>query len=370
MARIYNRRMSTADLRSIPDYVALASDIKRWAVELGFAEAGISGTNLGEDEAHLQRWLEHGHHGEMEYMARHGTRRSRPAELEPGTQRVISVRMDYIPPGTANAWSVLADGEAGYVSRYALGRDYHKLMRHRLQKLAERIHGVVGDFGYRAYVDSAPVLEKALARNSGLGWIGKHTVLINRRAGSYFFLGELYTDLPLPVDTPASAHCGSCTRCIEICPTQAILGPYRLDAQRCISYLTIELKGSIPEDLRAPIGNRIFGCDDCQLVCPWNKFAQETSEPDFAPRHSLDGAKLVELFAWSEDEFLRRTEGMALRRTGYEGWLRNIAVALGNAPPSSGIRDALNARAGHPSAIVREHVAWALRRQADAVASD
>ena len=363
MGRLYNRRMSSTDIRHAPDYAALAHDIKRWATELGFAEAGISGIDLGEDEQHLLRWLAHGHHGEMEYMARHGARRSRPAELEPGTQRVISVRMDYIPPGTANAWNVLQDAEAGYVSRYALGRDYHKLMRQRLQKLAERIHGVVGDFGYRAYVDSAPVLEKALARNAGLGWIGKHTVLINRHAGSYFFLGELYTDLPLPIDAPASAHCGTCTRCIEVCPTQAILGPYRLDAKRCISYLTIELKGSIPEDLRAPMGNRIFGCDDCQLVCPWNKFAQATAEPDFAPRHSLDGAKLVELFAWSEDEFLKRTEGMAIRRTGYEGWLRNIAVALGNAPPSVAVRDALQARADHPSAVVREHVAWALQRQ-------
>jgi epoxyqueuosine reductase len=358
--------MSMAAPSDPPDYTALARDIKRWAIELGFAEAGISGTELGEDERHLQRWLAGSHHGEMEYMARHGTRRTRPAELEPGTQRVISVRMDYIPPGTANAWGVLDDAEAGYVSRYALGRDYHKLMRNRLQKLAERIHHVVGDFGYRAYVDSAPVLEKALARNAGLGWIGKHTVLINRRAGSYFFLGELYTDLPLPMDAPASEHCGTCTRCIDICPTQAIVGPYQLDARRCISYLTIELKGSIPEELRAPMGNRIFGCDDCQLVCPWNKFAQVATEPDFAPRHRLDGAKLVELFGWTEEEFLKRTEGMAIRRTGYEGWLRNIAVALGNAPPSAIARDALNARARHPSAIVREHVAWALERQADA----
>ncbi|OOG55285.1 tRNA epoxyqueuosine(34) reductase QueG [Rhodanobacter sp. B05] len=350
----------------LPDYAALARDIKRWAIELGFAEAGISGTGLAEDERHLQRWLDGGHHGEMEYMARHGTRRSRPAELEPGTQRIISVRMDYIPPGAANAWQVLGDAEAGYVSRYALGRDYHKLMRNRLQKLAERIHDVVGDFGYRAYVDSAPVLEKALARNAGLGWIGKHTVLINRRAGSYFFLGELYTDLPLPMDTPANEHCGTCTRCIDVCPTQAIVGPYQLDAKRCISYLTIELKGSIPEELRAPMGNRIFGCDDCQLVCPWNKFAQVATEADFAPRHRLDGAKLVELFGWTEEEFLKRTEGMAIRRTGYDGWLRNIAVALGNAPPSAAARDALNARAGHASAIVREHVAWALERQADA----
>jgi epoxyqueuosine reductase len=354
--------MPTADFSTAPDYTALARDIKRWAIELGFADAGISGTELGEDEGHLKRWLEDGHHGEMEYMARHGSKRSRPAELEPGTQRVISVRMDYIPPGTHNAWAVLEDPDAGYVSRYALGRDYHKLMRNRLQKLAERIHAVVGDFGYRAYVDSAPVLEKALARNAGLGWIGKHTVLINRRAGSYFFLGELYTDLPLPIDAPASAHCGSCSRCIEICPTQAILGPYRLDARRCISYRTIELKGSIPEDLRAPMGNRIFGCDDCQLICPWNKFAQETSEPDFAPRHSLDGAKLVELFSWSEEAFLKHTEGMAIRRTGYEGWLRNIAVALGNAPTSAAITAALRARADHDSSVVREHVQWALAR--------
>ncbi|BFI95562.1 MAG: tRNA epoxyqueuosine(34) reductase QueG [Rhodanobacter sp.] len=354
----YNARMPAID------YANLARDIKQWARELGFAETGISGVALGEDEQHLQRWLADGHHGEMEYMARHGAKRARPAELEPGTQRVISVRMDYVPPGTRNAWDVIRDGEAGYVARYALGRDYHKLIRHRLQKLAERIHGAVGDFGYRAYVDSAPVLEKALARNAGLGWIGKHTVLINRRAGSYFFLGELYTDLPLPVDEAASAHCGSCTRCIEVCPTQAILAPYKLDARRCISYLTIELRGSIPEELRAPMGNRIFGCDDCQLVCPWNKFAQDAAEPDFAPRHRLDGAKLVELFAWDEDEFLKRTEGMAIRRTGHEGWLRNIAVALGNAPRSAAVRDALNARAGHPSPIVREHVAWALARQA------
>ncbi|CAM0999223.1 tRNA epoxyqueuosine(34) reductase QueG [Rhodanobacter sp. Root179] len=362
MQRTYNSRMSDIDART-PDYATLARDIKGWARELGFADTGISGTQLADDEQHLLSWLDHGHHGEMEYMARHGTKRTRPAELEPGTQRVISVRMDYIPPGTANAWGVLNDAEAGYVSRYALGRDYHKLMRGRLQKLAERIHGVVGDFGYRAYVDSAPVLEKALARNAGMGWIGKHTVLINRSAGSYFFLGELYTDLPLPVDEPASAHCGSCTRCIEVCPTQAIIGPYQLDAKRCISYLTIELKGSIPEELRAPMRNRIFGCDDCQLVCPWNKFAQTTTEADFAPRHSLDGAKLVELFAWSEDEFLKRTEGMAIRRTGYESWLRNIAVALGNAPQSAAAIESLNARADDPSPVVREHVAWALAKQ-------
>lgn len=346
----------------MPDYTALARDIKRWAQALGFAEAGISGIQLEQDEQHLQRWLGDDYHGEMDYMARHGSKRSRPEELEPGTQRVISVRMDYLPPGMQSAWEVLRTPDAGYVARYALGRDYHKLMRNRLQKLAERIRGAIGEFGYRAYVDSAPVLEKALARNAGLGWIGKHTVLLNRQAGSYFFLGELYTNLPLPIDEPATAHCGSCRKCIDICPTQAIVAPYRLDARRCISYLTIELKGAIPEELRAPMGNRIFGCDDCQLVCPWNKFAQWATEADFAPRHSLDGAKLVELFGWSEEEFLQRTEGMAIRRAGYEGWLRNIAVALGNAPSSEEVRAALQARAEHPSPIVREHVAWALAR--------
>jgi len=344
------------------DYDALAIDIKRWARELGFADVGISGTELGNDEAYLERWLADGHHGEMDYMERHGTRRSRPAELEPGTLRVVSVRMDYVPPGMPNAWDVINDGNQAYVARYALGRDYHKVMRNRLQKLAGRISERIGDFGYRAFVDSAPVLEKALARNAGLGWIGKHTLVINKRAGSWFFLGELYTDLPLPVDVPATAHCGSCRRCLDICPTQAIVAPYRLDARKCISYLTIELKGSIPVELRAPMGNRIFGCDDCQLICPWNKFAQTSTEPDFAPRHSLDGPRLVELFAWSEEEFLSRTEGMAIRRTGYEGWLRNLAVGLGNAPTSDEVVDALQARADDASAIVREHVAWARAR--------
>ncbi|HXE77882.1 MAG TPA: tRNA epoxyqueuosine(34) reductase QueG [Rhodanobacter sp.] len=352
------------------DYVVLAHDIKRWAKELGFDEAGIAGIALDEDEQHLQRWLDHGYHGEMEYMERHGTRRTRPAELQPGTQRVISVRMDYLAPDTREAWDTLDDGEAGYISRYALGRDYHKLMRSRLQKLATRIHGVVGDFGYRAFVDSAPVMEKALARNAGLGWVGKHTILLNRHAGSYFFLGELYTDLPLPVDAAEVDHCGNCTRCITACPTGAIIGPYQLNAKRCISYLTIELKGSIPEELRAPMGNRIFGCDDCQLVCPWNKFAHVATEADFAPRHSLDGAKLVELFGWSEEEFLTRTEGMAVRRAGYEGWLRNIAVALGNAPSSDAVSAALRSRAAHPSAVVREHVAWALARHGETVTPD
>ncbi len=344
------------------DYAALVTDLRRWGAELGFQQIGISGVDLAADEAHLLQWLDAGHHGEMEYMQRHGTRRSRPDELQPGTLRVISARMDYAPADIAQAWDKLEDGRRGYVSRYALGRDYHKLMRNRLQKLADRIADAAGAFGHRVFVDSAPVLEKALARNAGLGWIGKHTLLINRHAGSWFFLGEIYTDLPLPIDAAASAHCGTCTRCIEVCPTQAILAPHVLDARRCISYLTIEQRGAIPEPLRPLIGNRIFGCDDCQLVCPWNKFAQPTGEADFAERHGLGDALLVELFAWSEADFLSRTEGMAIRRAGYEGWLRNIAVALGNAPTAPDIIAALRAREHDASALVREHVAWALAR--------
>jgi len=345
------------------DYHRLAEDIRRWGTELGFGAVGIAGVELAADEAHLVNWLEAGFHGEMDYMARHGTKRSRPPDLTPGTVRVIAARMDYAPPGVENAWDMIADDGRAYVSRYALGRDYHKILRSRLQKLADRIGEVTGPFGHRVFTDSAPVLEKALARDAGLGWIGKHTLLLSRDAGSWFFLGEIYTDLPLPLDEPASAHCGTCTRCIEICPTQAIVAPYKLDARRCISYLTIELRGSIPEDLRPLIGNRVFGCDDCQLVCPWNKFAQPASEADFAPRHGLDAAELVDLFAWSEDEFLQRTEGMAIRRTGYEGWLRNIAVALGNARRSDAITDSLRARSDDPSPVVREHVTWALSQQ-------
>ena len=344
------------------DYPSLRSDIDRWGAELGFQRVGVAGVELDADEARLLAWLDAGFHGEMDYMARHGTRRSRPAELQPGTLRVISARMDYAPPALGEAWDVLRDGTRGYVSRYALGRDYHKLLRARLQKLVDRIAAAVGPFGHRVFTDSAPVLEKALARDSGLGWIGKHTLLLSRDAGSWFFLGEIYTDLPLPVDEAASEHCGTCTRCIDVCPTQAIVAPYRLDARRCISYLTIELRGAIPEELRAAVGNRIFGCDDCQLVCPWNKFAQPTPEADFAPRHGLDGAALVALFAWSEADFLERTEGMAIRRTGYEGWLRNVAVALGNAPTSPAVLAALHARANDASPLVREHVAWALAR--------
>jgi epoxyqueuosine reductase len=346
-----------------PDYIELAAGIKRWGTELGFQQVGITGIELAADEAYLLDWLARDRHGAMDYMARHGTRRSRPADLRPGTVRVISTRMDYDPPGARDAWEVIETPELGFVSRYALGRDYHKLMRSRLQKLADRITREIGDFGYRAFVDSAPVLEKALARDAGLGWIGKHTCLINRRAGSWFFLGELYTDLPLPTDTPETDHCGTCVRCIEVCPTRAIVGPQQLDARRCISYLTIELRGSIPVELRPLIGNRIYGCDDCQLVCPWNKFASRSVEPDFAVRHGLDAPALIDLFAWSEAEFLARTEGSAIRRIGHEQWLRNIAVALGNAPRNPAIIESLKSRTDHPSALVREHVAWALMRQ-------
>ncbi|HEY6941395.1 tRNA epoxyqueuosine(34) reductase QueG [Dokdonella sp.] len=342
------------------DYATLASDIRRWGEQLGFQKIGIAGIDLAEDEVHLFNWLESGHHGEMDYMARHGTRRSRPADLHPGTVRVISARLDYAPPGIRDAWDVIGAGEFGYISRYALGRDYHKVLRGRLQKLVDRIAAVAGPFGHRVFTDSAPVLEKALARNAGLGWIGKHTLLLDRDAGSWFFLGEIYTDLPLPADAPSSAHCGTCTRCIDICPTRAIVAPYRLDARRCISYLTIELRGAIPEELRPLIGNRIFGCDDCQLACPWNKFAKATSEADFTPRSGLESPRLVELFGWSETDFLARTEGMAIRRTGYEGWSRNIAVALGNAPSADDVTRALQSRVDDPSALVREHVAWAL----------
>ena len=347
----------------IIDFAALTLSIKGWGRELGFQQLGVSGVKLAEDEQHLLSWLRHARHGEMGYMQRHGRRRSRPAELVPGTLRVISARMDYWPEHAPGAKTLLEEKDRAYIARYALGRDYHKVLRGRLQRLAERIQQETGSFGYRAFTDSAPVLEKALARNAGLGWIGKHTNLINNNAGSWFFLGELYTDLPLPVDVPANNHCGSCHVCMDVCPTQAIVAPYQLDARRCISYLTIELRGPIPVEFREAIGNRIFGCDDCQLFCPWNKFARLTHEGDFRPRHGLDNAALVELFNWTEEEFLQRTEGSPLRRVGYECWLRNIAVALGNAPTSIEIVAALKARTAHPSELVREHVRWALDQQ-------
>jgi epoxyqueuosine reductase len=353
--------MHTARNRNF-DHARLAADIKAWGRELGFQHIGIADTDLGAAEARLLSWLGRGRHGEMNYMESHGTRRSRPQELQPGTVRVISVRLDYLPGRAADSDTVLRDPRRGFVSRYALGRDYHKVLRARLQKLAERIEARVGPFQYRAFTDSAPVLEKALAEKAGLGWIGKHTNLIDKQTGSWFFLGELYTDLPLPVDTPAENHCGTCRACLDVCPTQAIVAPYELDARRCISYLTIELRGAIPEELRPLVGNRIYGCDDCQLVCPWNRFARATNEPDFAPRHGLDAPALIELFSWSEEEFLKYTEGSAIRRIGHECWLRNIAVALGNAPPSEAVVGALKARLEYPSGLVREHVSWALGR--------
>jgi epoxyqueuosine reductase len=339
----------------------LAASIRRWGQELGFQQVGITATRLDADAARLQSWLEHGYHGEMDYMHRHGSKRTHPEELVPGTVRVISVRMDYLPEEKRDPSELLEQSERAYVSRYALGRDYHKVMRRRLQQLADRIETQTGAFGYRAFVDSAPVLEKPLARNAGLGWIGKHTNLINKEAGSWFFLGELLTDLPLPVDEAATEHCGSCSACIEVCPTRAIVAPFELDARRCISYLTIELKGAIPEEFRSAIGNRIYGCDDCQLFCPWNKFAAPTAEGDFAPRHNLDDADLLELFGWDKTTWLEKTAGSAIRRIGYERWQRNIAVALGNAPSSPAIVNALHARRESASELVREHIDWALR---------
>ena len=322
---------------------------------------GLQQPALEEDEAYLLNWLKEGRHGEMSYMQRHGTKRSRPSDLVPGTISVISLRMDYLAPSSKHPAQVLNNKELAYVSRYAMGRDYHKLMRQRLQKLATKIETQYGQFGYRCFVDSAPILEKALARNAGLGWIGKHSNLINPKAGSWFFLGEIYTDLPLEIDKPFTEHhCGSCNACIDICPTQAIVGPMQVDARRCISYLTIELRSSIPEEFRKMIGNRVYGCDDCQLICPWNKFAKNTEEEDFRVRNGLDAPTLVELFAWTEAEFLKNTEGSAIRRIGYECWSRNIAVGLGNAPKTDETISALKARANDPSDMVREHVSWAL----------
>lgn len=346
------------------DLPALALSIKQWGRELGFQQVGITDLDLGEHEQHLQRWLDAGYHGEMDYMGAHGSKRSHPEQLVPGTVRVISLRMDYLPGDTQMAQR-LAEPEKAYVSRYALGRDYHKLIRKRVQHLAERIQQDIGPFGFRAFVDSAPVLEKAIAQEAGLGWIGKNTLVLNRKAGSYFFLAELFVDLPLPVDEPhASEHCGRCTACLDICPTAAFVGPYVLDARRCISYLTIELKGAIPTELRSLIGNRVFGCDDCQIVCPWNRFARPSAEGDFQPRHQLDNAELAQLFLWDESRFLSNTEGSPLRRAGYERFLRNLAVGLGNAPSSIPVLEALKARREHPSELVREHVEWALAAHA------
>jgi len=345
------------------DFQELALRIKQWGLETGFQQVAITGVGLENDEYYLNKWLDRGMHGEMHYMHRHGSKRSHPQELLSGTVRVISLRMDYLPPDAKAAHEILDNPQLAFISRYALGRDYHKLIRRRLQQIVDRIKKVAAANTFRAFVDSAPVLEKALARNAGLGWIGKHSNLINTRAGSWFFLGEIYTDLPLPVDKPFTGrHCGSCNACLEVCPTGAIIAPYQVDARRCISYLTIELKGSIPVEFRKPMGNRIFGCDDCQLVCPWNRFARASTEPDFKVRHGLDTAELIDLFHWSEDEFMRKTEASAVRRTGYECWLRNIAVALGNANTSDAIISALKQRLSHKSELVREHVQWALKQ--------
>ncbi|MBK5929924.1 tRNA epoxyqueuosine(34) reductase QueG [Halochromatium salexigens] len=341
---------------------ALTRDLKDWGQALGFQQVGIADCDLSQAEGRLQQWLASAMHGDMGYLARHGLKRTRPAHLVPGTLSVISARMDYLPEHQQAMDQALADPARAFVSRYALGRDYHKVLRARLKRLAQRLEDRIGAYGWRVFVDSAPVMEKPLAEKAGLGWIGKHTNLINREAGSWFFLGEIYCDLPLPPDSPAREHCGRCQACIEICPTNAIIAPFQLDARRCISYLTIEHFGSIPEPLRPQMGNHIYGCDDCQLCCPWNRFARKTGETDFLARDGLDTATLIELFRWDEPAFLARTEGSAIRRLGHERWLRNIAVALGNAHRSEAVRETLRQRLGHPSALVREHVVWALAR--------
>ncbi|WP_246065274.1 tRNA epoxyqueuosine(34) reductase QueG [Hydrocarboniclastica marina] len=345
------------DARAMAD---AAKTIKEWAAELGFQGIGITDTELEQDGQHLQHWLDNDYHGDMDWMAKHGTKRFRPAELVTGTCRIISVRMDYAPAPDSPA-AVLKNREKAYISRYTLGRDYHKLLRKRLAQLAQRIDEMLQGYDYRAFVDSAPVLERAVARKAGLGWTGKNTMLLNRKAGSFFFLGEIFTSAPLPLDEPYNgSHCGSCSKCLDLCPTDAFVGAGTLDARRCISYLTIENSGPIPLEFRKAMGNRVFGCDDCQLVCPWNRFSKPASEPDFQPRHSLDNSDLASLFRWDEQTFLERTAGSAIRRTGFEGWLRNLAVALGNAPSTIPVLEALRSREEDPSALVREHVQWAL----------
>ncbi len=352
------------------DFNALVADIRQWGNELGFQQIGISDTNLSKAEQHLINWLDNGFHGDMDWMQRHGTKRSRPSDLVEGTVRIISVRMDYLPFNAVSSNKVLQDDRKAFISCYALGGDYHKVLRKRLQKLVNRIRENVGEFGYRVFTDSAPVLEKALAEKAGLGWIGKHSNLLNRKAGSWFFLGEIYTDLPLPVDKPATNHCGDCDTCITACPTDAIVTPYQVDARRCISYLTIEHKGSIPEELRPLMGNRIYGCDDCQLVCPWNRFAQPSAEGVFQTRHGLDNADLMELFLWSEQDFEQHMQGSAIRRIGYERWLRNIAVALGNVTTSNEVIEALRQRLHYPSKLVQEHVEWAIEQHESQLTSN
>ena len=349
------------------DLTQLAADIKRWGRELGFAEIGITDTDLTSAEAEHQAWIKKGFHGDMDYMAKHGVKRTRPADLVPNTVRVIIARLDYLPPKAKDSWDVIEDGEKAFVSRYALGRDYHKVMRNKLQKLCDKISAEIAGFAdnpfeSRVFTDSAPVLEVALAEKAGLGWRGKHTLLLNKDHGSWFFLGEIYTNLPLPIDQKASNHCGTCSACIDICPTRAITAPYEVNARRCISYLTIELKTAIPLEFRPLIGNRVYGCDDCQLVCPWNKFAEITKEPDFNVRNGLDDISLVECFAWSEAEFTQKMAGSAIYRIGYTQWLRNIAVGLGNAPSSLEVINALKTRENDNSELLREHIDWALRQ--------
>jgi epoxyqueuosine reductase len=343
------------------DYGAIALRIKGWGRELGFQAVGIADADLSAAEPRLLDWLDRGWHGEMEYMARNAALRSSPAALKPGTLRVISCRMDYLNDVPGSVADELKPGHA-YIARYARGRDYHKVLRSRLQALCTRMEGEIGAFGYRVFTDSAPVLEVELAARAGIGWRGKHTLLLNRDAGSWFFLGEVYCDLPLPIDVPEKNRCGTCERCMDVCPTQAIRGPYELDARRCISYLTIEHKSAIPEELRPLIGNRVYGCDDCQLACPWNSFARPSAEEDFQTRNGLDRATLVDLFGWTEAQFDERMRGSPIRRIGYERWLRNLAVGLGNAPTSPDVIEALHARADDSSALVREHVRWALQR--------
>jgi epoxyqueuosine reductase len=360
--------------KSETELLELAQRIKRWGRELGFADLRIADVDLSHAEAGLLAWLDAGSHGEMDYMASHGLKRARPAELVPGTVRAISVRMDYLPEASGEDWRGqearrLLEPGAAVISIYARGRDYHKVLRSRLQALADKIEGEVGAFGYRVFTDSAPVMELPLAEKSGLGWRGKHTLLLNREGGSMFFIGELLVDFPLPVDAPTANHCGQCSACIDVCPTQAILGPGKLDARRCISYLTIELKGAIPVELRPLIGNRVYGCDDCQTACPWNKFAERATVPDFDERNGLGSASMVELFGWTEEQFMQRLEGSPIRRIGHASWLRNLAVGLGNAARQAkgdaAIVAALTARADHPSPLVREHVEWALEQHAN-----
>jgi epoxyqueuosine reductase len=341
----------------------LADKIRHWGRELGFQQVGITGVELDEDEERLKQWLNKKRHGEMQYMTKHGTKRTRPNELIPKTVSVISARMNYMSDEGAEPWSVINDPNRAFISRYALARDYHKILRSRLKKLGQQVQSEIETFGFRVFTDSAPVLERALARKAGLGWFGKHSNLISRDDGSWFFLGEIYTDYLLPQDPPFEVeHCGSCVACIDVCPTKAIVAPYEVDARRCISYLTIEFRGVIPIEYRPLIGNRIFGCDDCQLVCPWNRFAKMSAEQDFKPRYGLDDSSLLELFAWSEEDFELRTRGSAIRRVSYEQWLRNIAVSLGNAPKSQEIYDALTARLKDATPLVCEHINWARAR--------